>query len=377
MVKHRILVALSTALLTLTLAGVLGADPAGAVVGGKDAAPGAYPAATFVTLGGSFACTGTLVAPNAVLTAGHCGSLTGSVLATPIGWPPASIGVTIGAEAPGGPGEAATVARVAIPPSYLATAGSDVSLLILTAPAHAKPVRIAGRGEEALWKSGVKETIVGYGVTAENGNPPKRVQEAQVPVVDDATCKAAYDTFEPQSMLCAGYPEGGIDACQGDSGGPLFGRRPDGTLVVVGSTSQGEGCARPGKPGIYARVADAPLREWVRSVVPDAVDADATPSAAKPSRATTGTSGTSGTPAPACTSKRTVFVMVKRAFRGRVRSVQVLVDGRRVATLRGGKNSTRLSFAGRRKGPVRVQLVMRLKDGRRVTDTRPFQVCGG
>ncbi len=370
MVRHRFPAALSAAL--MLLAGAVGASPARAVVGGTDAAPGAYPAVAYVTLGGSFSCTGTLVAPDAVLTAGHCGSLTGSILATPLGWPAASIGVTIGAESPGGPGEDARVARVVIPPAYLGTTGSDVSLLLLTAPAKATPVRIAGRGEEGLWKPGVKGTIVGYGVTSEGGDPPKRLQQAQVPVVDDATCATAYSTFEPQTMLCAGYPEGKIDACQGDSGGPLFGARPDGSAVVVGSTSQGDGCARPGKPGVYARVADTTLREWIRSVVPAAVDADAGPPAAAPP------AGPSSTPtAPVCRSTRKVTVNVKRAFRGRVRSVLVLVAGKRVATLRGGRTSARVSLAGLRKGTVKVQLVMRLKDGRRVTDTRRLKVCGG
>jgi secreted trypsin-like serine protease len=60
-------------------------------------------------------------------------------------------------------------------------------------------------------------------------------------------------------MVCAGYPQGGTDTCQGDSGGPLFGRTAAGDLKVVGATSFGEGCARAGKPGVYARVADIPF----------------------------------------------------------------------------------------------------------------------
>jgi len=64
-------------------------------------------------------------------------------------------------------------------------------------------------------------------------------------------------------MVCAGFPQGGVDTCQGDSGGPMFGRTSAGELRIVGTTSFGEGCARPGKPGVYARVADATLRPWI------------------------------------------------------------------------------------------------------------------
>ena len=39
--------------------------PTSAVVGGRDAAPGAYPAVAEITFGSSFLCTGTLIAPDA------------------------------------------------------------------------------------------------------------------------------------------------------------------------------------------------------------------------------------------------------------------------------------------------------------------------
>ena len=115
------------------------------------------------------------------------------------------------------------------------------------------------------------ETIAGFGATSEGGDTPDTLQKAQVPVTTDADCAAAYDSFDASTMLCAGYPQGGTDTCQGDSGGPLFGRTGAGALKVVGATSFGEGCARPGKPGVYARVGDAELREWIRSEAPGAV----------------------------------------------------------------------------------------------------------
>ena len=88
-----------------------------------------------------------------------------------------------------------------------------------------------------------------------------------MPITTDAYCANAYSNFDASTMVCAGYPQGGVDTCQGDSGGPLFaGGR------VVGATSFGEGCARPDKPGVYARVADAPIREWIRSQDADGVN---------------------------------------------------------------------------------------------------------
>jgi secreted trypsin-like serine protease len=62
-----------------------------------------------------------------------------------------------------------------------------------------------------------------------------------------------------------------VDTCQGDSGGPMFGRASAGALRIVGTTSFGEGCARPGKPGVYGRVGDDTLRPWIEANAPGSV----------------------------------------------------------------------------------------------------------
>src|SRR4051795_2022363 len=265
-ILRRLFLAAATASAALALT----APSSLAIVGGHNAAAGAYPSVAEVHLGKSFLCTGTLIAPAWVMTAGHCGSLTGATgYGSPASWPAPLIDVYLGSNK-AGKGKLAPVSQVIVEPDYLATSGYDITLLKLSAPAAQAPTKVAGASEGGLWTAGATETIVGWGTTSEGGDTPDTLQEANVPITTDAYCAGAYSDFEPTTMVCAGFPQGGVDTCQGDSGGPMFGNA-GGALRVVGATSFGEGCARPGKPGVYARVGDQALREWIRSQAPDAV----------------------------------------------------------------------------------------------------------
>lgn len=244
---------------------VLGLMPASAsaIVGGTDAPTDKYPATARIVIAQQFLCTGTLIAPDWVLTAGHCGSITGAAVATPVAFPGSAFDVTVNTvNANGAGGEALRVDRVVVPQGYLFTSSNDTSLLHLSAPARTGPVPVAGRGYEALWRPNVLTEIVGFGVTMTGGDSPDTMQQAKVPIVTDAACAAKYSSFEPKTQICAGYPEGKIDACNGDSGGPEYSRTGADRLLVVGATSYGNGrCADPGVPGVYARVADEVLRD--------------------------------------------------------------------------------------------------------------------
>ncbi|XP_037543664.1 enteropeptidase [Nematolebias whitei] len=136
------------------------------------------------------------------------------------------------------------------------TKQADIALMHLQQPVNftkwVQPVCLPAEGQS--FTAGKKCFIAGWGREAEGGTLPDVLKEAQVPLVDQDTCQHLLPEYTiTTSMLCAGYPEGGVDSCQGDSGGPLM-CLEDRRWTVVGVTSFGEGCGRPQKPGGYARV---------------------------------------------------------------------------------------------------------------------------
>jgi trypsin len=249
------------------------AAPAGAVVGGTSVPDGQLRYVANISIAGAFGCSGTLIAPDWVMTAGHCGSVTGSIVPTPIGMPASLIDVKLASvHADGSGGE---------------DHGNDVTLLQLDRPSAVAPVKIAAVGERRIWEPTAVATIAGFGLTSQDATqPPDTMQRAVVPIRSDVDCASAYPngfgggSYDANTMLCAGYPQGGTDTCQGDSGGPLLAQALDGTPRLVGATSFGDGCAQPGKPGVYARVAEGSIRAFVARFVPGAFEPE--PGATKP-----------------------------------------------------------------------------------------------
>jgi secreted trypsin-like serine protease len=281
--------------LLLTLAIVLGVTPgAQAVVGGAPASPGEYPYVAHILIDRAFQCTGSLVTPTHVITAAHCSSLApGGVANVPIGQPGQLIEVSVGAyrtpsaSLTGGyesDGEQHLAKSVTVNPGWLGlgSVSHDVAIVELPTPSAKTPVKIASALERSLWSPGSMATIAGFGVTESDGDQPEVLHEAQVPITPDDVAAEAYPYFiegvdplfggfESDTQVAAGFPEGGVDTCQGDSGGPLLVPAAGGDFRLIGDTSYGRGCAEPGYPGVYGRLADTMLREWIRSVAPGAI----------------------------------------------------------------------------------------------------------
>jgi trypsin len=213
------------------------------IVGGEPTTTAANPwVVALTTPSGSQYCGGTLVTSDKVVTAAHCVAST----TAPRVW------VVAGrTDLRRSDGMAVGVRSIWVHPSYrTATHGDDVAVLSLARSVPYQPLRLADPADARLYAPGTRAAVYGWGRTSEHGPTSPVLRAGVVPVVADSECAAAYRTHNATAMLCAGHPQGGVDSCQGDSGGPLVaGGR------LIGVTSWGTGCARPGLPGVYTRVA--------------------------------------------------------------------------------------------------------------------------
>jgi secreted trypsin-like serine protease len=228
-------------------------------------------------------CGGSLITPSIVLTAAHClydndpdcdpgGGVDVCLPADPAGdgtkrVDPDDVDVVLGVSklSTAVPEDEHPVQDVSYHPAFnVETFQNDVGYLVLSTPVELTPavqtIDLAGDDEAAVWAPDTLVDISGWGRTSEGGAAADDLQAASVPIVADSTCGVAIiygDGFDPATMVCAGYMEGGVDTCNGDSGGPLESALEGGGYRLVGITSWGSGCAEPAAPGVYTRIAQA------------------------------------------------------------------------------------------------------------------------
>ncbi|ETL81078.1 hypothetical protein L917_18521 [Phytophthora nicotianae] len=201
------------------------------IYGGLEADVDKYPfiaSLRFDPFGKTF-CGGTLVAPQYILTAGHC-------IKTDKGQLYVSLGSQFSAGAGSGSAEKIKVVEGYRHPLY----NNDNHLY------------------DVGWNNGNGSWL---GVT-EDRKSSLTLQEVNVRVISNAECNKRYRNRITEGMICAGNGNG-KDSCNGDSGGPLLANG-----VVVGIVSWGGKCGT--KAGVYTRLTY--IMEFVDDVLNGADD---------------------------------------------------------------------------------------------------------
>lgn len=268
-----------------------------AVIGGAPAQTGAFPSLAYIVdFQGKIAyqCTGTVIAPSLVLTAGHCAEN----LQTGAHYGASGYRVVVGAVEPLVPNlpVSTVLGTILYPRLSRKSDDGDAALLVLSTPTAAPPIALASASSaKRLAAAGEAATMVGWGRTSfEQLTLTEHLESASTAVQAGAWCNRNAPPFFARSEICTISPpsyETGV--CEGDSGGPLLVVGQGGEPVEVGVADHVYDRCSTHRPSVYASV--SALFPWIQSWVAAYKHTPPPPSSAPP---TTLPPGTAPQPAP-------------------------------------------------------------------------------
>ncbi|KAM3926881.1 ovochymase-1 [Leptodactylus fuscus] len=222
------------------------------IVGGEESCPNCWPWQVLIMYQGRFQCGGVIISPQWILTAAHCLSSSD----------PSHYHLRAGIHdrlLNESSRQDRMVHSIAAHEMYSPiTNDYDIALIRLaeelTFNDFVRPVCLP-KMEDPLESTSLC-VVTGWGNIEEDGEYTNRLQQLQVPILNNNICNSSYyPGVISERMFCAGFPDtGGKDSCQGDSGGPLVCPGLNNAYVLYGIVSWGVGCARSKKPGVYTRV---------------------------------------------------------------------------------------------------------------------------
>ncbi|KAM4854975.1 transmembrane protease serine 11B-like protein [Thomomys bottae] len=228
------------------------------IKGGSTAQEGEWPWQASLKMNGRHYCGASLISERFLITAAHCFQKSKN---------PRNFTVSFGTRVTP-PYMQHSVQQIIIHEDYIrGEHHDDIAVVMLTEDVLFKKdvhrVCLPEATQDFLPGEGV--VVTGWGALFHDGEYPLLLQKAPVKIIDTETCNAkeAYNGVILDTMLCAGYMEGNIDACQGDSGGPLVHPNSRDIWYLVGIVSWGLECGQINKPGVYTRM--TAYRHWVAS----------------------------------------------------------------------------------------------------------------